>query len=224
MREEPGGPGQLPGWATARGHPDGSHHAHAAATPSTSQHVDPVRVPHQLRPRPLSRHRRWGLLHARGGGWVSTRRHRRRWLALASSDHQAGVALRRAARLRPAGEPRRARRDGRSCRAASDRRVGSRRGPRPLVRAVQGEGSDMSRPEAASRRLLHARWDVPARDTRGAARHRPAGGVAAPALARDRRGVSLRFEAAQSACACRQMRTLLASRIRATKPLQPSNE
>src|SRR5262245_24358038 len=35
-----------------------------------------------------------GLLHAHGGGRVATRRrHRRRWLALASSDHEAGVAL-----------------------------------------------------------------------------------------------------------------------------------
>jgi hypothetical protein len=43
---------------------------------------------------------------------------RRGRLGLGHSDHQAGVALRRAARLRPAGGPPRARRDGR-CRGRS---------------------------------------------------------------------------------------------------------
>jgi hypothetical protein len=52
------------GYARVSGVLDGSQHAHAVATPSTSQHVHPERVPHQLRPRPLSRRRRWGLLHA----------------------------------------------------------------------------------------------------------------------------------------------------------------
>src|SRR5262245_9703265 len=74
---------------------DGGHHTHAAATPSTRQHVHPERVLHQLRPRPLSRRRRRGLLHAHGGGWISTRRwHRRRWLAVASSDREVAFEVR----------------------------------------------------------------------------------------------------------------------------------
>jgi hypothetical protein len=105
---------------------DGGNHTHAAATSSTRQHVHSERVLHQLRPRPLSRRRRSGLLHAHVAAWVTTRRRQsRRWPAVASSDHQPGVALRCAARLRRAGGPRRAWRDGRSGQAARDRCVGT---------------------------------------------------------------------------------------------------
>ena len=127
---------------------DGGNHAHAAATPRTGQHVHRERVPHQLRPRPLARRRRWGRLHAHAGGRVSTRHRRRRQrFALVSAERHDGVALRRAARLRPTGGPRRARRDGWSGRATSQppRRDRLSRGC-PARRRPPGRATDCATP------------------------------------------------------------------------------
>jgi hypothetical protein len=113
-------------------------------------------VLHQLRPRPLSCRRRRGLLHAHGGRWISTRRrHRRRWLAVASSDHQARAASRRAARLQPAGGPQHARREHTTRRATRPRRIHSRCPPRGVATAGSSASSAATR---GRRRRLAQRY------------------------------------------------------------------
>ena len=142
---------------------DGGHDAHPAATLGTGQHVHPERMPHQLRPRPLARRRRWGRLHAHGGGRVSTR-HRRRSrqrFALVSVERHDGIAVRRATRLQSAVGRRCARWNGRSCRPARDRTVATDAGE-----GVPPVGDRPGAPPTARRQHTMVQNEVDARARR----------------------------------------------------------